>query len=123
MKWLTPKGHYIHGKGINPDVKIAEPKYQSLNVIPNKKVYKLNDKDKNVKTMKIGLTALGFKVDNNTDKFDQSLESAIKSFQNKNDLTVTGEFDKKTNEKFTQELVNKANGEDTVLQNLLKKLK
>ena len=46
MKWLTPKAHYIHGKGIKPDVKISEPAYQSLNVIPNKKVYKLNDTDK-----------------------------------------------------------------------------
>ncbi|MEB7038129.1 S41 family peptidase [Staphylococcus gallinarum] len=122
MKWLTPKAHYIHGKGIKPDVKISEPAYQSLNVIPNKKVYKLNDTDKNVKTMKIGLTALGFKVDNESEKFDSSLATAIKAFQSKNDLTVTGEFDKKTNEKFTQELVNKANGEDTVLQNLLQKL-
>ena len=33
MKWLTPDGHYIHGKGIKPDVEIATPKYQSLSVI------------------------------------------------------------------------------------------
>ena len=44
--------------------------------------------------MKIGLTALGFKVDNESEKFDSSLASAIKAFQRKNDLTVTGEFDK-----------------------------
>lgn len=31
--------------------------------------------------MKIGLTALGFKVDNESKSFDASLESAIKSFQ------------------------------------------
>ena len=29
MKWLTPDGHYIHGKGIEPDVSISTPKYQS----------------------------------------------------------------------------------------------
>ena len=33
MKWLTPDGHYIHGKGIQPDTKIASPKYQSISVI------------------------------------------------------------------------------------------
>ena len=52
--------------------------------------------------MKIGLTALGFKVDNESKSFDTSLESAIKAFQKDNDLTINGEFDKETNDKFTQ---------------------
>ena len=73
--------------------------------------------------MKIGLTALGFKVDNETKSFDTSLESAIKAFQKDNDLTVNGEFDKETNDKFTQKLVEKSNKNDTVLDQLLKKLK
>lgn len=95
MKWLTPDDHYIHGKGIQPDVKIPTPKYQSLNVIPNNKTYQLGDDNKNVKTMKIGLTALGYKVDNESNKFDSDLESAIKSFQQDNHLDVTGQFDKR----------------------------
>lgn len=123
MKWLTPDGHYIHGKGIKPDVEIATPKYQSLSVIPNDKTYKLGDNNKHVKTMKIGLTALGFKVDNESKSFDTSLESAIKAFQKDNDLTINGEFDKETNDKFTQKLVEKSNKNDTVLDQLLKKLK
>ncbi|WP_427707828.1 S41 family peptidase [Staphylococcus parequorum] len=122
MKWLTPHSHYIHGKGIKPDVKINEPEYQTLNVIPNDKTFELGDSDKNVKTMKVGLSALGHKVNNNSNEFDNALQSAIESFQKENNLEVNGTFDKKTNEKFTQALVNKANKEDTVLQNLLKKL-
>ncbi|MEB8173224.1 S41 family peptidase [Staphylococcus equorum] len=122
MKWLTPNSHYIHGKGIKPDVKISEPEYQTLNVIPNDKTYELGDSDKNVKTMKLGLSALGHKVNNNSNEFDNALQTAIESFQKENNLEVHGTFDKKTNEKFTQALVNKANKEDTVLQKLLKKL-
>src|SRR5699024_11396284 len=57
MKWLTPKSHYIHGKGITPDTKIKEPEYQSLNVIPNTQTYQLGDEDKHIKTIKIGLSA------------------------------------------------------------------
>ena len=64
---------------VKPDIEIATPKYQSLSVIPNDKTYKLGDNNKHVKTMKIGLTALGFKVDNETKSFDTSLESAIKA--------------------------------------------
>ena len=64
-------------------------------MIPNNKTYQLGDDNKNVKTMKIGLTALGYKVDNESNKFDSDLESAIKSFQRDNHLDVTGQFDKR----------------------------
>ena len=51
-------------------------------------------KDKNVKTMKIGLKALGYPIDNETNIFDEQLESAIKTFQQDNNLKVNGNFDK-----------------------------
>ena len=53
MKWLTPDGHYIHGKGIKPDVPIDTPKYQSLNVIPNTKTFKVGNDDKILKLLKL----------------------------------------------------------------------
>ncbi|MBE5676460.1 S41 family peptidase [Staphylococcus sp. SS87] len=123
MKWLTPDGHYIHGKGIKPDVAINTPKYQSLNVIPSSKTFKLGDDDKNVKTIKIGLTALGYNVDNESSKFDTTLENQVKAFQQDNKLEVNGEFNKETNNKFTELLVEKANKHDDVLDKLLKLLK
>lgn len=123
MKWLTPKNHYIHGKGIQPDIKLDTPKYQSLSVIPNDTSYHKGDNNKHVKAMKIGLTALGYKVDNESKDFDDNLEQAIKAFQQDNNLTVNGQFDKETNDKFTVQLVEKVNKEDKVLNELLKKLK
>ncbi|MBO0928495.1 S41 family peptidase [Staphylococcus sp. 30400_3112M30941] len=123
MKWLTPDGHYIHGKGIKPDVAINTPKYQSLNVIPSSKIFKLGDDDKNVKTIKIGLSALGFNVDNESSEFDTTLENQVKAFQQDNKLEVNGEFNKETNNKFTELLVEKANKHDDVLDKLLKLLK
>ncbi len=123
MKWLTPDGHYIHGKGIKPDVAINTPKYQTLNVIPSSKTFKLGDDDKNVKTIKIGLSALGFNVDNESSKFDTTLENQVKAFQQDNKLEVNGEFNKETNNKFTELLVEKANKHDDVLDKLLKLLK
>ncbi|PKR12397.1 S41 family peptidase, partial [Staphylococcus aureus] len=123
MKWLTPDGHYIHGKGIKPDVTIDTPKYQSLNVIPNTKTFKVGDDDKNIKTIKIGLSALGYKVDNESTQFDQALENQVKAFQQTNKLEVTGEFNKETNNKFTELLVEKANKHDDVLDKLINILK
>ncbi|MDU6093227.1 MAG: peptidoglycan-binding domain-containing protein, partial [Staphylococcus lugdunensis] len=63
------------------------------------------------------------KVDNESKDFDDNLEQAIKAFQQDNNLTVNGQFDKETNDKFTVQLVEKANKEDKVLNELLKKLK
>ncbi|MWF63161.1 serine protease [Staphylococcus haemolyticus] len=123
MKWLTPDGHYIHGKGIQPDTIIASPKYQSISVIPTDKSYSVGDNTKYVKSIKIGLDALGYDVNNDSKQFDTQLESAIKKFQSEHELSVNGKFDKKTNEKFTQLLVEKANKEDKVLDELINKLK
>ncbi|WP_248498736.1 S41 family peptidase [Staphylococcus haemolyticus] len=123
MKWLTPDGHYIHGKGIQPDTKIVSPKYQSISVIPTDKPYSVGDNTKYVKSIKIGLDALGYDVNNDSKQFDTNLESAIKKFQSEHELSLNGKFDKKTNEKFTQLLVEKANKEDKVLDELINKLK
>ena len=69
------------------------------------------------------LDHLGYQIDNETNIFDEQLESAIKTFQQDNNLKVNGNFDKKTNDKFTEKLVEKANKKDTVLNDLLNKLK
>ena len=62
---------------------------------------------KNIKTIKIGLSALGYKVDNESTQFDKALENQAKAFQQANKLEVTGEFNKETNNKFTELLVEK----------------
>ncbi len=72
--------------------------------------------------MKIGLTALGYKIDNESTTFNSALKAEIKAFQKDNHLNVTGNFDKQTNDKFTQQLVEKSNRNDTVLEQLLDKL-
>ena len=123
MKWLTPDDNYIHGKGIKPDVKIDTPAYQSLNVIPNNKTYVEGDETNHVKSIKIGLQALGYDLNNQSKSFDHELTEALKKFQKDQKLTVNGNFDKATNNKFTEMLVNKANEKDTVLEELLDQFK
>ncbi|MHD0397713.1 S41 family peptidase [Staphylococcus simulans] len=123
MKWLTPHESYIHGKGIKPDVEIASPKYQSISMIPDDKTIKAGDHDKNVKSIKIGLKALDYQVGKEDNDYDATLKSAVKAFQKDNDLPVTGTFDKETNHKFAEKLVDKANKDDEMLDTLLDKLK
>lgn len=73
------------GKVYNLIQKIASPKYQSISVIPTDKSYSVGDNTKYVKSIKIGLDALGYNVNNDSKQFDTQLESAIKnSNQNMN---------------------------------------
>ncbi|WP_026048949.1 S41 family peptidase [Staphylococcus massiliensis] len=123
MKWLTPKEHYIHKKGIKPDVNIKSPRYQSLDLIPDDKTFKVGDKGKNVKSIKIGLEALGYYKGDDKPVFDKDLEQAIMTFQQDEKIELTGTFDKETNERFTEKLVEKANKHDAVLDQLLKQVK
>lgn len=123
MKWLTPKGTYIHGKGIKPDVEIPTPKYQTLNMIPEDKTFKEGDHSNDVKSIKIGLNALGYDTGNDNDEYTSELKSVVETFQKENNLSVNGQFDKATNKKFTEKLVEKSTKDDEVLKTLLKKLK
>ena len=66
---------------------------------------------------------MGYSINNESKTYDNELTEAIKKFQKDQKLTVNGNFDKETNNKFTEMLVNKANEKDTVLDELLDKLK
>ncbi|MGV2994785.1 S41 family peptidase, partial [Streptococcus porcinus] len=112
MKWLTPHGTYIHGKGIKPDVEIASPKYQSLSMIPDDKSFKEGDHDKNVKSIKIGLKALDYQVGQEKNDFEAKLKSAVEGFKKENHLQVKGFLDKETNNNFEKKSVDKAKKHD-----------
>ncbi|PNZ27889.1 serine protease [Staphylococcus rostri] len=123
MKWLTPDGHYIHGKGIQPDVKVEGAAYENMTVIPSDKTFKVGDQSKYIKSVKIGLDALGYNVGQINENFDTTLESAIQSFQADNKLENDGTFNRETNQKMTEQLVKKASEEDVMLNRTLEQLK
>ncbi|NJH87027.1 PDZ domain-containing protein [Staphylococcus agnetis] len=123
MKWLTPHKTFIHGKGIRPDVDIIGAAFEKLTVIPSDQTFKEGDNNKHVTSIKVGLDALGYKIASNDNQYDASLKAAVIQFQKENNLKVTGEFDKQSNQKFTQLLVEKAAKEDPVLDKTIKQIK
>ncbi|UXR79218.1 MULTISPECIES: S41 family peptidase [unclassified Staphylococcus] len=122
MKWLTPKGHYIHEKGIKPDVEVKGAAYENMTVIPTDKSFKVGDQSKYIKSIKTGLDALGYDVGQVDEHFDSTLETAIQSFQTDQKIETNGLFNRKTNEKMTEQLVKKSSEEDVMLSRTLKKL-
>ncbi|MDE7523218.1 S41 family peptidase, partial [Ligilactobacillus salivarius] len=49
-KWLTPKGNWIHEKGIKPDYEVSLPEYASLPYISPDKELKVSSSSNEVKT-------------------------------------------------------------------------
>lgn len=97
-KWLTPDGTWIHGKGIKPDIAVAQPDYFSVAPI-NKSVtlqYNMNSAD--VKSAQTMLDGLGYKPGRKDGYFDTGTKNAVKKFQSAAKLQVTGMIDAKTAE-------------------------
>ncbi|MFT2140673.1 S41 family peptidase [Staphylococcus sp. GDY8P145P] len=115
MRWLTPNKSYIHKKGIQPDKTIKAPKYEEIEIIDPSKTYQEGDQSKEIKSIKIGLNALGYNINNENDQFDAQLTSQVKSFQSDHDLTANGIFTDDTTKKFIELLRKKIRSEDKQL--------
>lgn len=95
-KWLTPKGEWIHKKGIEPDVKVEQPPYFKATQLPPDKVLARDMAGPEVKNLQLILDALQVKPGRNDGYFDANTEDAVKRFQAKKKLPVTGKIDKAT---------------------------
>ncbi|MGO1758672.1 MAG: S41 family peptidase, partial [Mammaliicoccus vitulinus] len=115
MRWLTPNKSYIHKKGIKPDKTISAPKYEGIEIIDPTKSYELGDKSKEIKSIKIGLDALGYNTSNENETFDAQLENNVKAFQSEHKLEPNGVFTDETTKKFIELLREKIRAEDKQL--------
>lgn len=89
-KWLTPKGNWIHQKGIKPDYEVLLPEYASLPFIDPEKELKLSTASDEVKTAQKMLKAIGFDSGREDGFFDEKTKQAVISFQKSKNLEPTG---------------------------------
>lgn len=95
-KWLTPKGNWIHKKGVKPDYEVALPDYASLQMINPDKEYKVSSSSNEVKSAQQMLKALGYDPGREDGFFDQNTEKAIIAFQNAEKIEANGILSGKT---------------------------
>ncbi|WP_025678660.1 S41 family peptidase [Paenibacillus massiliensis] len=95
-KWLTPDGSWIHQKGIEPDIAVAQPEYFSVAPINKENTLKYNTNSSDVKSAQIMLEGLGYDPGREDGYFDKATEEAVKSFQKKEGIAVNGVVDAKT---------------------------
>ncbi|MGN1401092.1 MAG: S41 family peptidase [Bacillus sp. (in: firmicutes)] len=89
-KWLTPEGNWINEKGVKPDVTVELPDYANLTYISPDAEMKEGTSSEEVEVAEKMLDALGYKVDNIDDQFDQSTKEAVQTLQEDHDLEPTG---------------------------------
>ncbi|MFD2305669.1 S41 family peptidase [Enterococcus termitis] len=96
LKWLTPKGEWIHEKGLKPTIKADYPDYAYLSPISRDKTLKVGDSSSVVKNVNALLKALGYEVDAESNEYSEETKNAVIAIQTDNQLPVTGEVDNET---------------------------
>lgn len=122
-KWLTPKGNWIHKKGIKPDVEVALPDYASLTLINPESELKLSTSSTEVQTAQKMLKAIGFDPGREDGFFDENTEQAVKDFQAQEKIENNGILTGETTTRLMQSLREFVQSNDTQLQKAVEILK
>ena len=97
-KWLTPKGNWIHKEGVTPTKEVNLPDYAFLKIIDARETLKVGTVSQNVLSVETILKGLGYSVTADG-YFDETTQNAVKVYQQKEGLTVTGEVNEDTAQK------------------------
>lgn len=97
-KWVSPKGEWINGKGIEPDIKMdladvltsEQPKFKEGSILKEDSVSEVT------KYSQKAMTYLGYRPGRMDGYFSEQTKKAVLAFQRKEGLEVTGTINQKT---------------------------
>jgi len=104
-KWLTPNGTWVHGKGVEPDVKIAPPAVYKAARLSRTETLRKDQLGDDVRSLQLMLTAIGYKTDRSDGYFSEKTESAVKQYQQTAGIPVTGVVDTATADALERDVV------------------
>jgi carboxyl-terminal processing protease len=122
-KWLTPKGNWIHKKGITPDYEVALPEYATLPFINPDLELKLSMSSKEVKAGQQMLIALGYNPGREDGFFDEETKSAVEKFQSDVKLKADGVLTGQSTLVLMEKLREKLDKDDTQIKKAAEILK
>ena len=96
-RWLTPKGEWINGVGIEPDVTETLPEVFQCTlvsfVMEEEESYQQDQVSEHVASAQKALNFLGYATERTDGYFDDSTQSALSRYQSENNLTADGVLD------------------------------
>jgi carboxyl-terminal processing protease len=115
-KWLTPDGNWIHDTGVEPTIPMKQPEYFYSNPIQLEDELVLDMNNEKIKNAQLMLKGLGFEPGREDGYFSKETETAVKAFQQANDLNVNGKINAETASKIESEIVEHVRDENNDLQ-------
>ncbi len=95
-KWLSPKGNWIHEKGVEPTVEQKQPDFYYANPIQVETALQFDQTDEQIENAQVMLTGIGYDTGREDGYFNEVTKAAVSQFQQDYDLSVTGEIDEQT---------------------------
>lgn len=115
-KWLTPEGNWIHKKGVEPTIEVEQPSVFQLSPIQLEKSLVSDMNNEQVKTAQLVLKGLGFEPGREDGYYSKETETAVKAFQQTNELPISGKIDLQTADTLNQKIVELKGKEENDLQ-------
>jgi carboxyl-terminal processing protease len=122
-KWLTPKGNWIHQKGIKPDYEVSMPDYASLPFIDPETELKLSTASEQVKAAQKMLKVLGYDPGREDGYYDEKTSEAVKQFQKEKELEETGILEGSSTMELMTQVRNKMLEDDPQLKKAIEVVK
>ncbi|MGE6630200.1 S41 family peptidase [Bacillus sp. NPDC077027] len=123
-KWLTPKGNWLHKKGVTPTIAIHQPAYFTAGPLQLKEPLQQDMNNEEVTQAQILLKGLSFDPGRVDGYFDKETKKAVLALQSTYNLEKTGVVDLKTAKTINQKVdeVKSYEKNDLQLQTALKAL-
>ena len=116
FKWLTPDGHWIHKKGIKPDIEVKQSDLFHVHPLQLTKPLEKDMNNEQVKNAQQILSSLGYEPGRKDGYFSSSTETAVKAFQQETDLQVNGRINDQTARALEQAVIKEQKKEKNDLQ-------
>ncbi|WP_424923065.1 S41 family peptidase [Aureibacillus halotolerans] len=112
QKWLTPDGNWIHEKGIEPTIPVEQPAYYYTHPLAIEEPLKQDSTGSAIENAQLMLKGLGFDPGRTDGYFSTETTSAVKAFQQENNIEASGELTAETGELLQQSLVEKIRSQE-----------
>lgn len=124
FKWLSPKGNWIHEKGVKPTIEVKQPEYYYTSPVQIEKPLTEDQTDDKIKNIQIMLEGLDYKTGRTDGYFNSQTKEAVKQFQTDNGLTATGKIDEKTAKSIETKIIDRIRSgkDDQQMEKALKEL-